>query len=59
MQLDSQKTQTKAWPDPDYTVKDVAQISKTSVRSTWGCSAAGSDIAGTLSNASVRLAPKT
>ena len=49
MQLDSQKTQTKAWPDPDYTVKDVAQISKTSVRSTWGCIAAGSDIAGTRS----------
>ena len=47
MQLDSQKTQTKAWPDPDYTVKDVDQISKTSVRSTWGCIAAGSDIART------------
>jgi hypothetical protein len=47
MQLDSQKTQTKAWPDADYTVKDVAQISKTSVRSTWGCIAAGTDIART------------
>jgi hypothetical protein len=35
------ETQSKAWPDPDFTVKETAQIVKTSERSIWRWIATG------------------